>query len=66
MKTLYMVEGEGWGGGGEPGSNFQLLMLSPNLVISPNSLYGGGGLGMGVGWSWVGPNFQLLMLSTNL
>ena len=52
----------GGGGGGLRigGPNFQLLMLSPNLLKSkiPRSSGGGGGVG--------GPNFQLLMLSPNL
>ena len=40
-------------------TNFQLLMLSPNLLKSKIPMSGGGGV---VG----GTNFQLLMLSPNL
>ena len=50
-----------FGGGGVGGTNFQLLMVSPNLLKSkiPMSSWGGGGV---VG----GTSFQLLMLSPNL
>ena len=48
-----------WGGGGVGGTNFQLLMLSSNLLNSKIPMTGGEG---GVG----GTNFQLLMLSSNL
>ena len=46
--------------GGVGGTNFQLLMLSSNLLKSkiPMSGWGGGGVG--------GTNFRLLMLSSNL
>ena len=47
------------GGGGVGGTNFQLLMLSSNLLKSKIPMSGAGG---GVG----GSNFQLLMLSSNL
>ena len=52
------------GGEGVGGTNFQLLMLSSNLLKSKNSYVqgGGGGGGSGVG----GTNFQFLMLSSNL
>ena len=45
------------GGGGLVETNFQLLMLSPNLLKSKILMSRGGGVG--------GPNFQLLMLSPN-
>ena len=41
-------------------TNFQLLMLSPNLLKSKVPIFLGGGRGFG------GTNFQLLMLSSNL
>ena len=54
----FHVEG-GWVGGGSVESNFQLLMLSPNLLKSQiPMLRMSGGL--------VESNFQLLMLSSNL
>ena len=48
------------GEGGVGGTNFQLLMLSSNLLKSkiPMFDWGGGEIG--------GTNFQLLMLSSNL
>ena len=56
-----MSGGEGGGGGWLVETNFQLLMLGPNLLKSqiPMSGWGGGGGG-------VETNFQLLMLSPNL
>ena len=56
--SLYGVRGGGRG----LGPNFQLLMLSPNLLKSQIPFM--------VGWGWLGggmaPNFHLLMLSANL
>ena len=52
--------GGGGGGSWKPISNFQLLMLSSNLLKSKIPMSGGGGGGVG------GTNFQLLMLSSNL
>ena len=42
-------------------ANFQLLMLSPNLLKFQNPVWGGGG-----GERCMTANFQLLMLSPNL
>ena len=50
----------GMGGWGIGGTNFQILMLSPNLLKSKIPMSGGGIRGVG------GTNFQLLMLSPNL
>ena len=50
---------QGWGVGG---TNFQLFMLSSNLLKSKIPISGGKGGGGGIG----GTNFQLLMLSLNL
>ena len=47
-----------WGGGEIGGTNFQLLMLSSNLLKSKIPMFNRGGVG--------GTNFQLLMLSSNL
>ena len=47
-------------GGGVGRNNFQLLMLSSNLLKSKIPISGKGGEGVG------GTNFQLLMLSSNL
>ena len=47
------------GGGGVMGSNFQLLLLRPNLLKSKVPISRGGGGGGGT-------NFQLLLLSLNL
>ena len=47
------------GGGGFVETNFQLLMLSPNLLKSKVPILEGGG-------GFVETNFQLLMLSPNL
>ena len=49
------------GGGGLMVTNFQLLLLSPNLLKSKVPISGGRG-GEGVD----GTNFQILMLSPNL
>ena len=50
-----------YGRRGVLGFNFQLLMLSPNLLKSQIPYMVGGWRGGGLG-----PNFQLLMLSLNL
>ena len=56
---IWVVGGGGGESGGVCGTNFQLLMLSSNLLKSKIPFLGGG---VGVD----GTNFQLLMLSSNL
>ena len=57
----------GEGGRGLVETNFQLLMLSLNLLKSKFPIFrGGGGGGGGVGGGLVETNFQVLILSPNL
>ena len=62
LKFTKILNSHVWLGGGIGGTNFQLLMLSSNLLKSKIPMSGGGGGGVGGS----GTNFQLLMLSPNL